>query len=1691
MAPDEGVIKQAGELRKQARFMDAWELLKPFDPFEEWANPEHQATAARLAESLGGSLRGQKTWFRLWRRKETRHVVREQMVWEVLEKRGPFLTWQWLEKYPPFENEDEENHRDHAGIQAYLLGRLRDFERADACLDRLLKAAPDLAWAYTIRCDLLSWQDRHEEALAAAERALELRPTLISAILSQHDELLKLGRDDEALARLAKASAELQSGALLQRLALLQIELDHREEALETLNRHERMMPLMEKNLRCWQAGRRCDLASAMGDHDEALRQARLAAEGVGFYKKVAEYLEKAAGRLTRRILPVGFVAQHHLTCAPATVSTVAAFWGKEVGHLELADEICYDGTPDYRERAWAETHGWAVREFRVTVDTAKQLIDRGIPVILNMVYPNSAHAQAVIGYDEFRQVLFVRDPSYRATTEFLALEALEEQLPFGPRGLAMVPLEQESRFDGLDLPDAALYDLKHAFDSALEKHDRAAAVTVLEQMRRDHPDERLRWAVELALARYDNNTQARLDGLDALLKLFPNVVNWQLDRLHAVRELQGRETFTHELRAACSKKDAHPLLWRMLGRELHWEAKHVDEARRWLWRYHRCRMDALAVLTSANMLWDTRRWDEATEIYRIASCLDDKDENLAMPYFKAARWVRRTDEALAMLRRRFERNGHLSSQPALSLYEALDLLDRGEEALAVLEEAREKRPEDAELALFLARSLIATGDIARTRQVLSEVKGVAAPAAWRRCQAQIARHEADNHQELASWRAVLETEPLAVDAHRAIARLLERLEGREPALRHLREACARFPYHWHLHDALLDWVREDGPDAMEPAVREMLRIDPRSAWAWRELALVLCQQKRYAEAHEALTHSLANEPLNPWHFNVLGSVLKQEQRLAEARAAFRQSITLDADVTPPMRSLLALCQTQPERLKELRFIQAEISRQVTRGDGVFEFAEIAQPYLSVEEREAFLRESHRQRPDLWQTGAALAMHLRAHDRVDESIAIMSDVCGRFPLLPRVWLELGECYGAKPDREKQIEALGKVREMNPAWGWGMRILAGALKKAARYTDALAVMQQALRHSPSDAWNHGWAAELHWHLGGKSEAIHHLQKAVELDPDYTWAWSSLRDWGAQTGHADAAKNAARNLARERPAEARSWLILADMLTDPGEFPDQLAALDRAIAAAPRDVAGYEEKARLLALAGRFEEAFAVCEAHPDPVQPPLLIAREAWVLWKKHEKKAAVSRMQGALAADPGLLWGWKLIAEWHQEFEDLAAAEEAVVHVSQIEPGEPVHLGMLADIREKRRDEAGSLAALERALSIAPDYAFALHKLVDHHSLKGRHAEALKLLEDSRPHHPPIEYFSRLFGWHWRQKQHAEAGEALMRMTAGTEAFDCSYDRVLEEIKRQPARGIALRLAKKLADAIQKGETCNSHAGVFYVNLMHYLEKTPRWEVIQHVTTADAGGRAMLMRYIEGIGERWSSLRDGNLGWLVSWRESRRMNRLLRERREMLRSNNELWGTVGYALHSMNRFRDTAAWLADWRERPDVEPYMLNNLFFSLQTLGRDDEARAVLDRGMELPRHDEVTMRFHLYAALEDLLECRTDDARRHLAVVHEPELRAYSKNLLQLAQEMLAYQPGCPPHRFDAGASAAMKAFLDSNSKNRGAFTLAKRACALAGRHNHSLRPRVWFAFYRHSVKLYIIIALLFSILSRIAGR
>ena len=114
-----------------------------------------------------------------------------------------------------------------------------------------------------------------------------------------------------------------------------------------------------------------------------------------------------------------------------STLATISRFWNREAEHLTIAELICYDGTPRHRGREWAEQNGFALREFRVTWESTIALLDRGIPFTLTTVEPTNGHMQAVIGYDERRGTILMRDPFVRLLGEALGEELLKRQRPF------------------------------------------------------------------------------------------------------------------------------------------------------------------------------------------------------------------------------------------------------------------------------------------------------------------------------------------------------------------------------------------------------------------------------------------------------------------------------------------------------------------------------------------------------------------------------------------------------------------------------------------------------------------------------------------------------------------------------------------------------------------------------------------------------------------------------------------------------------------------------------------------------------------------------------------------------------------------------------------------------------------------------------------------------------------------------------------------------------------------------------------------------------------------------------------------------------------------------------------------------------------------------------------------------------
>jgi tetratricopeptide (TPR) repeat protein len=1291
--------------------LQAYAAAQAMAPLQKWTGAAARVLAGRLAGNLGAPRLASWHFLRAWRSDPTHPDACWYYARQILDRRGPLAAWNFMKRRGELAGASVESRSHWLSLHACVLGRLRDFDAAETWLARAETLAPDHPWILMERAALLVLEDRHEDALAVARKSLVLRPWYRPGVQETAYLLVQLERDQEALELLTEASQRIENGTVFAQLAALQTELGRHGDARQSYERFAELSPLLEKEFAQWLNARRADCAYYCGDRDKAVEFARQVPGP--FFEQIAQRLANPPEGARRVVLPVGFVRQHHLTCAPATLAAISRFWDMPAEHLEVAAAICYDGTPHHSERHWAETNGWVAREFRVTWDSAVALLDRGIPFTLTTPETASSHLQAVIGYDGIRGTLIIRDPGERHQAEFTD-GLFKRYASSGPRGMALVPLARADLLTTLDLPDADLYDQMHRLQRALQVHDRHEAedaYAVLAGLAADH---RLTIEARRSLAVYDADVAEMLACTERLLAQFPEDVPLRLAKVACLRDLARRDERVALLKALCEGPASDPVCWQEYAQELAVDAREHPTALHLLRRaLRRTPYNAGTHATLAGILWNRRRFADALEVDRFAACLEDKDERLARTYFTTARGINKTEEPLRFLRSRFQRFGKKSSQPARTLSWALDELDRTTEAMTVLDEALKLRPEDGDLLLHAAEVHTNHGDFDRAANLLAAADGHTQRTRWRRAAANLASARGDLVAALDVWQDVLEAEPLAQDAHRAVAQLLAETLSRTAALKHLQGACTKFPHHFALHRLWLEWLQEDGAAVVEPVVRKLIAIHPADSWARRELALTLADLGRLDEAFTELEVAHGLEPANPSYWSVRGRLCSLAGKLPEAQAANREAIRLSVDFDFAIRALLASCDNLAQRREALAFVEQELIRQVILGDGLLSYRDVAQYTLPPEELLTSLRAGLAARPDLWHAWSAVIRQLADMHQLDDALVLARQAVARFPLRPALWFDLAMVYAAGKDDDSSIEALLRALQICPGWSPALRQLADTYERQGRLDEAKTLLERAVARAPLIASNHAALARTLWQRGEREEAIERVRQALLLDPGVEWAWNMLHDWAAKLNRPQLAVDFARDLTARRPGEARSWLMMARALGTAESRDECLAALDRAIALNPRCAEAYDRKAEVLAQAHRYEEAYAACQPALWPEPPLLLRARAAWIDAAQGNLPGAIQAMRDVLAADPNYYWAWRQLADWYQATAAWNDYLHAAHELLRLAPEDASALAYQGEARVRIGDRAGGKADLRRALELSPNYAFAGMTLFD------------------------------------------------------------------------------------------------------------------------------------------------------------------------------------------------------------------------------------------------------------------------------------------------------------------------------------------------------------------------------------------
>lgn len=811
--------------------------------------------------------------------------------------------------------------------RANIAGIFRDFDQASVCVERAIAEEPldpairaSSAWLDLAR-------DRRDEALRGFRAVLESAPHSAYAWLGQVSTLSLLERRAEAIAKAEEALTLVQEHEIALRAGDLHVEGGDRTAAMRSFEQARALAPLADKHEERALAFRMVECAFLEGRLDEA---AALAERAIALLRKsdrrtyahaVLEAVRDPERRSARRIvLPVPFVAQDHNTCSPATLAAIAGAWTMPDRHDDIAESICDDGTPDALAREWAESRGMVVAHFTPSYESARRLIEAGIPFALHTRWLGGAHAQTVMGIDERTRWAVVREPSFPRFVE-TDLDELRGRMPsLAHRGLAMVPRggPHEAALGSLGLADREVLDRLHVIELRLLKGDQRGADAAFAELKAFAPehDATLLAIADEAARRHDR--EAELAAVDTLVERYP-AEDILLRRKASCLGALGRDSDAVELVRARIGPETAPGLILDLASFLDGMHAPVEETERQIEAAVRRGHDltecaALAGFVRANH----GRTEEAEELLSAALWRTPAHRGVADRWVALAQTAGTLDRLVTEFERRvgrcLEEEGPSGAELMLSLASAQWRAGRTSDAAKTMGDAAARFPDDHELQLLHVRYLLSEGRTGEAKEKLATLEDRGPRPLWLSTKAWLAGATGDRAGEIAACRELLELDPLSPQALRILQGLAFRAGGASDILDEIEALFEPRPWNEPLALLLADARSSEEPAKSIDVLRRHLAVAPWNAAARVRLAWLLRGTGDLAGAIESARAATAAQPHAPTGWMALASLLDLQGGGEEALRAAEKVLDIDPEFEDAYHVALRALGTPAER---------------------------------------------------------------------------------------------------------------------------------------------------------------------------------------------------------------------------------------------------------------------------------------------------------------------------------------------------------------------------------------------------------------------------------------------------------------------------------------------------------------------------------------------------------------------------------------------------------------------------------------------------------------------------------------------------------------------------------------------------------------------------------------------------------
>ena len=213
-------------------------------------------------------------------------------------------------------------------------------------------------------------------------------------------------------------------------------------------------------------------------------------------------------------------------------------------------------------------------------------------------------------------------------------------------------------------------------------------------------------------------------------------------------------------------------------------------------------------------------------------------------------------------------------------------------------------------------------------------------------------------------------------------------------------------------------------------------------------------------------THVIAHNPqARSAHYN-LGNYLRDKGRYAEAHATYQIALEL-----------------QPDKPNLLNNIGVLLEKQGRHEEAITRY-----------------REALRLDPQHLISMRNIAQVLTNQGRYAEGLAAAQKVIVHYPGDAQAHHLIGGLLSKQGRKEEAIARYREALRLNPQHQTAMRNLALVLMQQERYAEGLATAQKLITHYPGNAQDHHMVGFGLFHLNRKTEALHHYDRALALDPN---------------------------------------------------------------------------------------------------------------------------------------------------------------------------------------------------------------------------------------------------------------------------------------------------------------------------------------------------------------------------------------------------------------------------------------------------------------------------------------------------------------------------------------------------------------------------------------------------------------